>query len=113
MCSDCGDESEESDHPQVDTEAPRSLRGRENLKRPNKYRGGASPLTSNHLSVPKTPKGPSTPKSDKDSNSTPAAPNKKSTDINNSLPLDNNVNNFNEGKCDTCSRDDYKKNLVQ
>lgn len=38
MCSDCGEEEPEVEEPQVDTEAPRSLRGRTKIRKPGKYR---------------------------------------------------------------------------
>jgi len=38
MCSDCGEEEPEGEEPEVDTEAPRTLRGRTKLRKPGKYR---------------------------------------------------------------------------
>lgn len=43
MCSDCCDEESEKEKEEaavIDTDAPRSLRGRTKLKRPEKYREG-------------------------------------------------------------------------
>ena len=122
MCSDCGDESEESDGVQVvDTEAPRTLRGREKLKKPNKYRSVVSPVANNHVSG-------GSPKEVRSTKVTPVrqtdgkdktekehtsywGPSKVSPTVNN-VSGDSSVNSFNEGKCVTCQRDDFKKNLV-
>jgi len=38
MCSDCGDEEYDAEEEQVDTEAPRTLRGRTKIRKPGKYR---------------------------------------------------------------------------
>ncbi|XP_021951254.1 uncharacterized protein LOC110848362 isoform X3 [Folsomia candida] len=38
MCSDCGEEELEAEEAEVDTEAPRTLRGRTKIRKPGKYR---------------------------------------------------------------------------
>jgi outer membrane lipoprotein-sorting protein len=38
MCSDCGEEEFEAEEAEVDTEAPRTLRGRTKIRKPGKYR---------------------------------------------------------------------------
>jgi hypothetical protein len=52
MCSDCGEEEPEVEEAEVDTEAPRTLRGRTKLRKPGKYRFSTDSIEGNNTNPP-------------------------------------------------------------